>query len=49
MSDATTTVVHHETCDCRECPECFECIDADWNLTVCRLCTVRSYQDAWWS
>jgi hypothetical protein len=34
MSDGTATVVHHETCDCRQCPECFECIDADWNLTA---------------
>jgi hypothetical protein len=44
---APAAVVHHETCTCRECPECFDCIDPDWNLSVCRRCTVRSYQDAW--
>jgi hypothetical protein len=38
----------HETCNCRECPDCVDCIDPDWGLSVCRRCTVRRTQDAWW-
>jgi len=48
MTTTGTEVIHHETCDCRECPDCMDCIDATWDLSVCRRCTVRRTQDAWW-